>query len=104
MRFKKTVYLKRYDEKTQVWSHKELKNVLVTVKENYNLSDTLNRDAQVILRVMGDGDADVLPLDIISFEKMDEATLYSQKTYTVTAVSRNNSCSSRLRHTKVLCK
>ena len=103
MRLKKTVYLKRYDEKNHIWSYKELKNVLLTVKENYNLSDALNRDAQIILRVMGDGNADVLPQDVISFEKMDGAS-ENLKTYTVVSVIKNTSCSNRLRHTKVLCR
>ena len=104
MRFKKTVYLKRYDEKTHTWSYKELENVLATLKENYNLSDSLDRDAQVILRVMGDGEADVCPQDIISFEKMNEESPRDQKVYTVVAVVNNTSCSKRLRHTRVLCK
>lgn len=105
MRFLKTVYLKRYDEKTNIWSYKELKNVLVSGNdENYNLSDSLNRDAQITLRVMGDGREDILPQDIISFDEINESSPQSKKTYTVTAVSKNVLGSKRMRHTKVLLR
>lgn len=105
MRFRKTVYLKRYDEKTNIWSYKELKNVLVSGNdENYNLSDALNRDAQITLRVMGDGREDILPQDIISFDEINESSPQSTKTYTVTAVCKNTLGSKRIRHTKVLLR
>lgn len=105
MRFIKTVYLKRYDEKTNIWSYKELKNVLVSgSEESYNLSDTLNRDAQITLRVMGEGCEDILPQDIISFDEINESTPQSEKTYTVTAVCKNLLGSKRIRHTKVLLR
>ena len=105
MRFIKTVRLKRYDEKTNIWSYKELKNVLVSGdEENYNLSDALDRDAQITLRVMGDGRDDILPQDIILLDEMNEPSPRGLKEYTVTAVSKNTLGSKRIRHTKVLLR
>lgn len=105
MRFLKNVYLYRYCERENVWSCRELKNVLVSGdEESYNLSDTLNRDAQIVLRIMGDSDADVLPQDMISFSKSNKNTPPDVGTFVVTAVCNNKLGSRRIRHTKVLCK
>jgi len=105
MKYLKTVALYRYDEQKNVWSFKELKNVLVSgTGESYNLSDTLNRDAHITLRVMGDDNADILPQDIISLVKTNEITPPDRNTAVVVAVFKNSLGSKRIRHTKVLCK
>ncbi|MBQ3181137.1 MAG: hypothetical protein IJB50_00015 [Clostridia bacterium] len=105
MKYLKTVSLYRYDEQKNVWSVKELKNVLVSgTDKSYNLSDTLNRDAHIILRVMGSDNADILPQDIISFDKTNEKTPPNENIAVVVAVFKNSLGSKRIRHTKVLCK
>ena len=93
------VFLHGFGGSTKMW-----KRQIDQFKENYNLSDALNRDAQVILRVMGDGNADVLPQDIISFEKTEGLSPQDKKCYTVVAVIKNSCQSNRLCHTKVLCR
>lgn len=105
MKYLKTVSLYRYDEQKNVWSKKELKNVLVSgTDKSYNLSDTLNRDAHIILRIMGDDNADVLAQDVISFDKTNEITPPDENIAVVVAVNKNALRSRRIRHTKVLCK
>lgn len=105
MKFLKTANLYRYDEKQNIWSKSELKNLLVSGSDkSYNLSDTLNRDAHIILRVMGDDDADILPQDVISFELTDEMTPPKENVAVVVSVSHNSLGSMRVRHTKVLCR
>ena len=105
MKYLKTVYRSRYDEKSHSWSDCELSNVLVSgTEKKYNLSDTLDRDAQVVLRVLGDDSADVLPQDVIRFEKTDNDTQEGDGALVVVAVFRNSNGSQRVRHTKILCK
>ena len=104
MRFKKTVHLYRYDEKENIWSYKELKNVLVFGSDKkYNFSDSLNRDTQLTLRIMGDSDADVLPQDVVSFSFTNKNSPPDIGTFVVTEVLKNDFGSKRIRHTKVLC-
>lgn len=105
MRLKKTVHLYRYDEKKNSWSYKELKNVLVTgCDKKYNYQDSLNRDAQLTLRIMGDVDADILPQDIISFSLKDKNSPPDIGAFVVVGVLKNDFGSKRIRHTKVLCR
>ncbi len=105
MKYLKTVYRYRYDEKAHSWSVTELKCVLLSgAVESYNLSDTLNRDAQVVLRVLGDDKADVLPQDVIRTEKVENSTPTGEGALVVVAVFRNSNGSERVRHTKILCK
>ena len=105
MRFKKTVHLYRYDEKEGTWSYKELKNVLVTGSDkNYNLSDSLTRDTQLTLRIMGDSDADILPQDVISFSFKDKKSPPEIGAFVVVGVLKNDFGSKHIRHTKVLCR
>ncbi len=105
MKYLKTVALYRYDEQKNVWSKKEIKNVLVSgTDKSYNLSDTLNRDAHITLRVMGDDNADILPQDIVSFDVINETTPPDENFAVVVAVCKNSLGSKRIRHTKVLCK
>ena len=100
----KTVYLYRYNEKENSWSEKELKNVFVSgSKDSYNLSDTLNRDAHVILRVMGNANVDILPQDAISFSKSEDGTLPEDR-LVVVEVRKNIWGSRRVHHTKIVCK
>lgn len=99
-----TVYAYRYDEKENLWCEKELENVLVSgSKDSYNLSDTLNRDAHVTLRIMGNESVDVLPQDVISFSKSEDGTLPEDR-LVVVAVRKNYWGSRRVRHTKIICK
>ncbi len=105
MKYLKTVYLYRYDEKENTWCKSEIKNVLVSgSSESYNLSDTLNRDARVVLRVMGDDNADVLPQDIVSLDKTNDEKPPQNKVLVVVSVNRNSYGSKRVRHTKIICK
>lgn len=100
----KTVYLYRYNEKENSWCEKELNNVFVSgSKDSYNLSDTLNRDARVTLRVMSDGNVDVLPQDVISFSKSEDGTPPEDR-LVVIEVRKNFWGSRRVRHTKIICK
>ena len=105
MKFLKTAYCYRYDEKKNIWSKKEIKNVLVSgSNESYNLSDTLNRDAHIILRVMGDDNADILAQDVISFKEVQGNTPPDNDIAVVVLVSHNSLGSKRVRHTKLVCK
>ena len=105
MKYLKTVYRYRYDEKNHSWSVIELSNVLVSgTDKSYNLSDTLDRDAQVVLRIIGNDSADVLPQDIITYEKTESITPMDKGALVVVAVFRNSNGSPRVRHTKIICK
>ncbi len=105
MKLKKTVYRYRYNENTHSWSVIELCNVLLSgTRESYNLSDTLNRDANVVLRVLGDDSADVSPQDVITFERAENGTPEAFSNLVVVAVFRNSNGTKRVRHTKILCK
>ena len=105
MKHLRTVYVHRYDEKNHTWHKTELSGVLVsgTVKA-YNLSDTLKRDAGIVLRVMGDADADVLPQDVISFEASESVEPQEVGTAVVVSVTKNNRGSKAVRHTKIICR
>lgn len=105
MKLKKTVYRYRYDERTHIWSVIELLNVLVSGSvDSYNLSDTLNRDARVVLRVLGDDEADVSPQDIITFAQAKNGIPNDNDKLVVVAVSKNSNGTKRVHHTKILCK
>ena len=99
-----TIYAYRYDEKENLWREKELKNVFVSwTKDSYNLSDTLNRDARITLRVMQDGDVDILPQDVISFTRGNQSSP-PENSLVVIEVRKNFWGSRRVRHTKIICK
>lgn len=105
MKYLKTIYLYRYDEKENIWHRSEIQNVLVSgSSESYNLSDTLNRDAHVILRVMGNDNADVLPQDVISLDETNEEKPPKRNALIVVSVTKNSCGGKRVRHTKVLCR
>ena len=100
----KTIYVYRYDEKENLWCEKEFKDVFVSgTKDSYNLSDTLNRDAHVTLRVMMNGNVDILPQDVISFSKSAGGTPPEDR-LVVVEVRKNVWGSRRVRHTKIICK
>ncbi len=104
MKYLKTIYLYRYDEKENTWQKRELEKALVSgSSESYNLSDTLNRDAHVTLRIMGDDAQDVMPQDIISLENTEEIPP-KENFLVVVSVCKNSLGSKRVRHTKILCR
>lgn len=105
MRLKKTLHLYRYDERENTWSYKELKNVIVSgCDKKYKLSDSLTRDTQITLRIIGDADADILPQDVVSFSFKDKNSPPDIGTFVVVGVLKNDFGSKRIRHTKVLCR
>ncbi len=102
MRYLKTVYRYRYDEKEHIWHKCQLFNVLASgTMNNYNLSDELNRDAYIVLRIMGEDNADIKVQDVIAF--CDGKTPPKEKAVVI-SVTKNSQGSKRVRHTKVVCK
>ena len=98
----KTVEVYRYDEKQNVWSKREIKGVFVTgTKDSYELSDTLSKNAKVVLRVFKDLSCDVEVGDVISLEKSDNIKP-PQKSYVVVSVVKNEH-GYKTSHTKILC-
>ena len=105
MKYLKTVYVHRYSESDDAWHKKELSGVLVSGTQNsYSLSDTLNRDAHITLRVMGNADADVIPQDVISFKESDGAAPPDNDIAVVVSITKNSCGSKRVRHTKIICR
>ena len=105
MKFLKEITRFRYDEKEHIWHKKELKNVLVSGSlEDFKLSDEVNRDAHILLRVMGNDDADVLSQDVIFLGVTDNEIPPEINTAVVASVKKNSYGSPRVRHTKILCK
>lgn len=105
MKYLKSVYVFRYDEKEHVWKKHELSRVLVSgTRQSYKLSDTLNRDANTILRVMQNPEADVMPQDVIAFEMSYGDTPPDEGCAVVVSVTRNTQGSNRVQHTKIVCK
>lgn len=104
MKYLKSIYVYRYDEKEHKWERRQFKNVLVSgTKDSYNLSDTLNRNAYVILRVMGDDSADILAQDVVSFCE-NQGNIPPDDSVVAISVTRNSRGSECVRHTKVVCK
>ena len=95
-----TVY--RYDEKENTWSKREIKNVFYTKKESYALSDTLNKDGGLVLRVMGDTACDVNPSDVV-FLGVHQGETPPDDARVVVSVTRNEH-GANTRHTKILCR
>lgn len=105
MKYLKSVYVFRYDEKEHKWSKSELNRVLVSgTRQSYNLSDTLDRDAYTVIRVMQNPNADVLPQDIIAFEENCGDMPPEENFGVVVSVTRNTQGSNRVQHTKIICK
>lgn len=105
MRYLKSVYVFRYDEKEHIWNKHELNRVLVSgTRESYKLSDTLDRDAYTVIRVMQNPLADVKPQDVIAFELSCGDAPPDEGCAVVVSVTRNTQGSSRVQHTKIICK
>ena len=105
MKYLKSIYVFRYDEKRHKWKKTELNKVLVSGScESYNLSDTLNRDAHMVLRVMQNPEADVLPQDVVVFDENCGDEPPESGASVVVAVTRNTQGSIRVQHTKIICK
>ncbi len=98
-----TIRVFRYDERENLWSSHELKNVFITgTKESYTLSDTQDRQASYIMRVMGDVSCDIEVSDRIV--KMPfEGDIPPEDAVTAVSVTRNDQ-GIRTSHTKILCK
>lgn len=105
MRFLKTVYRHRYDEKNNTWSKKIIKNVLISGScESYNLSDSVNRDGHIVLRIMGDDNADVLVQDVISFSESYKNAPPEKGSGYVVSVVKNSRGTKNVHHTRVTLK
>lgn len=98
-----TVTVYRYDEKDNVWSKRELKNVFCTgTNESYAMTDTLNKDAKLVLRVLKDTGCDVYPSDVI-FLGTHQGETPPDDVSVVISVTRNKH-GFNTRHTKILCR
>lgn len=105
MKYLKTVYVFRYDEKTHTRKKSKLDRVLVSgTRENYSLSDTLNRDGYIVLRVLQNPDADILPGDVISLEDSPDDIPPDEVCGVVVSVKRNTLGSEKVQHTKIVCR
>ena len=105
MKYLKSVYIFRYDEKEHIWSKREINRVLVSgTYQDYKLSDTLDRDAHIVLRVMQNPDADVMPQDVVVFDENCGDTPPEDGKCIVVSVTRNTQGSSRVQHTKIICR
>ena len=99
----KTVTVYRYDERRAVWSKWELKNVFYTDSTNdYTLSDTLNKNVNLTLRVMDDTVCDVIPSDVI-YLGVHQGEIPPDDVSVVVSVVRNEH-GVNTRHTKILCR
>ncbi len=97
----KTVYAYRYNEKEGSYTKTKIENVFVSgTNDAFSLSDTQDKNARLILRVMTEGDIDVSPEDVISFKDGEKP----EKPYSVVvSVTKNENGSKAVRHTKILC-
>lgn len=99
----KTIKVFRYDEKENTWSSKEIENVFITgTKESYSLSDTMDKRASQVMRVMGDLTCDVMAADRIVVMPCD-ATTPPDDAALVVSVTRNEH-GTNTAHTKILCR
>lgn len=99
----KTVTVYRYDERRDVWNKWELKNVFYTDSaDDYTLSDTLNKNANLTLRVMDDTVCDVAPSDVIFLGTHQGETPPDDVSVVVSVVRNGHGVNTR--HTKILCR
>lgn len=100
-----SVVVYHYDKETNAWSCKQLDGCLIFgTAEAYSLSDTQNRNASIIVRVMTAEDTAVFPEDVISFSSRQLDKPPSENCAVVVSVSNHRYGSSRVRHTKILCR
>ena len=105
MKYLKSIYVFRYDEKGHKWEKHKLNRVLVSgSSKSCKLSDTLNRDAHIVLRVMQNPDADVFPQDVIVFDENCGDRPPEGGIGIVVSVTRNKQGSIRVQHTKIICR
>ncbi len=99
----KTIKVFRYDEKENTWSSKEIKNVFITgTKESYNLSDTMDKRASQVMRVMGDSACDVMAADRIVVMPCDTVTPPDGAAVVVSVTKNGHGI--KTAHTKILCR
>lgn len=99
----KVVKVFRYDEKENVWSHHEVKNVFITgTDESYNLSDTLDKNVSKVMRVMGDVSCDVQVADRIVVMPYDAETPPNDAPVVVSVTRNEHGLNTS--HTKILCR
>lgn len=99
----KTIKVFRYDEKENVWSNREVKNVFITgTSENYNLSDTLDKKVSWVMRVMGDVSCDVCAADRIAVMPCDASTPPDDAPVVVSVTKNEHGVNTS--HTKILCR
>ncbi len=96
-----TVY--RYNEKNEKWRKWELENVFYTdTTKAYTLSDTLDKNTNLVLRVMDDITCDVEPSDVIFLGVHQGETPPDGASVVVSVVRNKHGISTR--HTKILCR
>ena len=99
----KAIKVYRYDEKKCTWSFHEIKNVFITgTDQNYNLSDTLDKNVSCIMRVMNDLTCDILVSDRVVVSPCDSVTP-PDDALVVVLVARNDH-GMHTHHTKILCR
>ncbi len=99
----KTVTVFRYDEKTNAWSKHFVPDVFIAGSSNtYTLTDTLNKDAHLTLRVLGDIVCDVVPSDVI-FLGTHQGETPPEDSVVVVSVVRNEQ-GKKTAHTKISCR
>lgn len=99
----KTVTVYRYDERRDAWRKWELKNVFYAGTINdYTLSDTLNKNVKLVLRVMDDTTCDVAPSDVIFLGVHQGETPPDDVSVVVSVVRNGHGVNTS--HTKILCK
>ncbi len=99
----KSIKVFRYDEKENVWSQHEIKNVFIAgFKESYNLSDTMDKKVSQVMRIMGNTECDIKASDRIVLMPYEESTP-PDNALVVVSVTKNG-CGENTSHTKILCR
>ena len=105
MKYLKSVCVFRYDEKKHVWEKRVFEHVLVSgTQENFRLSDTLDRDAYTVLRIMRNPCADVLPQDIVVLSDKCGDVPPDAGFGVVVSVTHNTQGGRKVQHTKIICR
>ena len=103
MRTYQPVYRFRYVKDLGVWEKVILFPALVSgTVEQYALSDSLDRDAHVTVRIISEEKQDVVAGDVLTFS--DCHAPHEQESVAVVAVKDNRFGTKHLCHTKLVCR
>lgn len=98
----KTIYVYRYNQKDGTWSERTIGNVFVSgVKNGYRLDDTMNKNSSTTIRIMSDKKADIMPEDVVMFEK---ANGNIPENCAVVVSVKENFAAKTIGHTKVILR